>query len=225
MEIYFSEVKMKNNNNFDEELKSKIKTSYENNSYLTQYRDKKVLDFEKNIFEQIIRLIPKNAKILDLGCGNGYPYDYYFSERGYDLLGIDFCKKHLELAKILNSKARYEYFDIEKFEFNTKFDFVIALFSLIHIPRKSHFEIYRKIYNSLSNQGIFLLTLRDEDSGEIKYKDDFCGKEMYWSYYDYDTELKALTSLGFKLVYVVNQKDFGVEESQNWLILQKDKKE
>ena len=82
-------------------------------------------------------------------------------------------------------------------------------------------KIFKKIYDALSEGGIFLLTLRDEDSGPIKYKKDFCQQEMYWSYYDFNTYKEMLEKIGFKILYKENQNLFGLKESHNWVILQK----
>ena len=97
----------------------------------------------------------------------------------------------------------------------------MMLFSLLHIPREHHREILIKIYNHLNDKGILLLTLRDEDVGNMKYRNDFCGNEMYWSYYCYDKYIKILNEIGFKVLYSVNQNKFGISESHNWLILKK----
>lgn len=55
-----------------------------------------------------------------MGCGSGYPYDFYFSNKGYDLVGIDFRFKNIELAKTNNKKAQYICADIEDYEINEK---------------------------------------------------------------------------------------------------------
>ena len=95
------------------------------------------------------------------------------------------------------------------------------LFSLLHLPREKHKDILERVYNSLNENGILLLTLRDEDAGTIKYKDNFCNQEMIWSYYDYETYAKMLKKIGFKLILSENQNKHEIEESHNWVILQK----
>ena len=202
-------------------IKNIIKNSYEKNDYIEKFRKRNLLPFEKNIFDQVINLIPKHSNILDLGCGNGYPYDHYICTKGFNLIGIDFCEKHIKEAKKINPNAKYFIADIETYEIDNKYDLVLMLFSLIHLPRESHKDILKRVYNSLNKKGILLLTLRDEDAGTIKYKDNFCNEEMYWSYYDYETYMKLVKEIGFKLVFSENQNKHGIEESHNWVILQK----
>lgn len=101
------------------------------------------------------------------------------------------------------------------------YDLIMMLFSLLHLPREKHKEILSNIYNSLNDDGILLLTLRDEDAGIMKYKNDFCNQEMMWSYYDYETYIKMLSEIGFKVLYSENQNKYGIAEGHNWIILQK----
>ena len=202
-------------------MKNKIKDSYEQNNYLEKYRRRDVLPFEKMIFDKVINLIPKNGNVLDLGCGNGYPYDYYFCSKGFNLLGVDFCKKHIDEAKKINVSGSYFVGDIETYKIDKKYDLIMMLFSLLHLPREKHEEILKNIYNHLNDKGVFILTLRDEDAGIIKYKDNFCNQEMMWSYYDYKTYIDMLSKIGFKVIFSDNQNKYGIEESHNWVILQK----
>ena len=55
----------------------------------------------------------------------------------------------------------------------------------------------------------------------MKYRNDFCGNKMYWSYYSYDKYIKLLNEIGFKVLYTVNQNKFGISESHNCVILKK----
>lgn len=206
------------NNNL---MKKKVKNSYENNNYLEKYRERELLPFEKSVFDQVINLIPKQANILDLGCGNGYPYDYYFCSKGFNLMGIDFCEKHIEQAKKINSSANYKVDDIENYKIEGQFDLIMMLFSMLHLPREKHKKLLSKIYKSLNDKGILLLTLRDEDVGVMKYKDNFCHQEMMWSYYNYETYIEMLSEIGLKVLYSENQNKHGIDESHNWVILQK----
>lgn len=202
-------------------MKKKIKNSYENNNYIEKYRKRELLPFEKNVFDKVINLIPKQADILDLGCGNGYPYDYYFCSKGFNLTGVDFCEKHIEQAKMINTNANYSVNDIENYKIEQQFDLIMMLFSMLHLPREKHKELLSKIYENLNDSGILLLTLRDEDAGIIKYKNNFCNQEMMWSYYNYETYIRILSEIGFKVLYSENQNKYGIDESHNWVILQK----
>lgn len=204
-------------------IKNTVKNSYESNNYIEKYRKRSLLPFEKRIFDKVIRIIPDQAKILDLGCGNGYPYDYYFCSKNYNLTGVDFCEKHINEARKTNTLANYFICDIENYKMKAKYDLIMMLFSLLHLPREKHKQILSDIFDCLNDKGILLLTLRDEDSGVIKYKNNFCNHEMIWSYYNYKTYIDMLSEIGFKVLYSENQNKYGIKESHNWVILQKNK--
>ncbi len=40
-----------------------------------------------------------------------------------------------------------------------KYDLIMMLFSLLHLPREKHEEILKNIYNHLNDKGVFILTL------------------------------------------------------------------
>ncbi len=82
------------------------------NNYIEKFRKRNLLPFEKSVFDQVINLIPKRGNILDLGCGNGYPYDYYFYSKEFNLISINFCEKHIKEIKKINLKAKYFIDDI-----------------------------------------------------------------------------------------------------------------
>ena len=75
---------------------------------------------KKNIFyhEQDIKylkfLIPKNKKILDLGCGTGYKLNALNPSKG---IGIDFSNEAIKIAKKNYRKLNFYCFDLEKEEF------------------------------------------------------------------------------------------------------------
>jgi 2-polyprenyl-3-methyl-5-hydroxy-6-metoxy-1,4-benzoquinol methylase len=43
--------------------------------------------------------IKPNGKILDIGCGTGYPIAKYFSDNGFSVVGIDISENMLQKAK------------------------------------------------------------------------------------------------------------------------------
>lgn len=53
----------------------------------------------KNYFKRFKKIkLPKNAKILDVGCGSG-TLAKFWKEQGYDVIGLDNNKKSLEITR------------------------------------------------------------------------------------------------------------------------------
>ena len=198
-----------------------VKNAYDKNSYAEEYRERELLDFEKMMFYDALHRLNPNPTILDLGCGSGFPYDTYFSGQGLSLTGIDFSDKQIALARKNNPTATYIAEDISHFETNQKFDLVLALFSILHIPRSEQKALFEKIHSFLNDGGVFLFTISDKPEGELIQR-EFTGENMLWSYFDYATYISMLEEVGFKVEVSKNQSDYGLEP-HNWVILRKQK--
>ncbi len=201
------------------EFKSIVKKAYNKNNYAKEYRQRGLIEFEKIIFNETISLLKTDATVLDLGCGSGYPYDKYFSDKGFELTGVDFSEKQIELAKRYNPSAEYIVGDISTFKTNRQFDLVLALFSILHIPRNEHEAIFRKVYDLLNENGLLLLTISDKPQGELIER-GFVGDTMLWSYFDYAIYVALLEGIGFQIEFSKNQRDYGIEP-HNWILLRK----
>lgn len=123
------------------------------------------------------RFLPedKQARILDLGCGNG-AFLYFLKREGYkNILGIDVSPEQIELAKKIgiNGVKCQDVLDFLK-NSDEKFN-VITAFDLIEHFRKDEFLLLSKlVYRALKAQGLFILrTINGETpfSGRLRYAD------------------------------------------------------
>ncbi|QVK18268.1 class I SAM-dependent methyltransferase [Mycoplasmatota bacterium] len=200
-----------------------IKRSYEINNYWKKYRENRQLTkFEKESIDSfIISLKSPVKKVLDLGCGTGLPYDDYLVKNGCYLTGIDFSKKHISMAKKNIPNAKFIYDDFLSYKFSNKFTGILLFYSFFHIHRSNHNYLLKKIYNLLLDNGIVLMNVRSEDSGDIKYKDNFCGKPMCWSHFNFEKFHSMAISCGFSIKVLGDEKDYGSDESHIWIIMKK----
>ncbi|MDR0474628.1 MAG: class I SAM-dependent methyltransferase [Treponema sp.] len=77
--------------------------------------------------------IKPNGKILDIGCGTGYPIAKYFSDNGFSVVGIDISENMLQKAmgqKIKN--AQFILCDFFAYKPIDKYDGIIAYDSFFH---------------------------------------------------------------------------------------------
>lgn len=108
----------------------------------------------------------KDAKILDLGCGTGLSSVEFF-KKGFSVIGVDISKEMLKKAE------RYPFEklicqDLEKplkVE-NNKFD-IIMLIGVMEFIRDPLF-LFKQINKKLKPDGIFLVTIPQKLSKEIK---------------------------------------------------------
>lgn len=101
------------------------------------------LKITEKAFERMT--IPKGAKILEIGCGEGDTIAY-LREKGYDVTGIDINIEAVRKAKEKNPGADIRFGDgewLEDFSSYT-FDCVVmeCVLSLINIPDEALHEIY-----------------------------------------------------------------------------------
>ena len=82
---------------------------------------------------------------------------------------------------------------------SSSFNGVVAFYSVFHLPREEHPELFRRIYDWLQPGGYLLCTLAR--SSEAAYtEDDFFGVTMYWSNYGLEDYKEILARVGFSLL-------------------------
>lgn len=83
---------------------------------------------------QELRSIDKNATILDIGCSSGILLQelYQIGFKISNLFGIDISEQAIERCKILGLKNTFV-MDAQNFNFNQKFDIIIASDCLEHL--------------------------------------------------------------------------------------------
>ena len=82
---------------------------------------------------------------------------------------------------------------------HASFDAVVAFYSVFHVPREQHADLFRRVHGWLKPRGHLLCTLSDHP--EKGYTEDgFFGVTMYWSNYGIDEYRDLLTGIGFSLL-------------------------
>lgn len=148
--------------------------------------------------QRLDRSLQPGSVILDLGCGSGKPIDRFFIGRGHKVIGIDISRKQIRLAKRNVPEARYVVKDISnlrKEEYQV--DAIVSFYTILHIPRETHEELFRRIYSFLPAGGLILVTMA---STEWEGFDDFYGVEMYWSHYGPDNNTEIIERAGFEVI-------------------------
>ena len=113
-----------------------------------------------------------DTKILDLGCGSGLEFDFYFKQNGKaEIKGIDICDKMLQkLIKKFPHKRlvliHASFFDFP-FGYNC-YDAAVSVEALHHFTVAQKLQLYTKIRASLKNNGYFVLTDYFAESEEME---------------------------------------------------------
>ena len=150
------------------------------------------------VAEFAARLEP-GARVLDLGCGAGVPTAAQLAER-FAVVGVDVSPVQLERARREVPGATFLQADIAELNFpDASFAGAVALYSLTHVPRELHADLFRRIARWLRPGGLFLGTLGAR--GGADWRGDWLGVEMFFSSWDADVNRRLLRDAGFELVH------------------------
>ncbi len=164
---------------------------------------------------QINESLSPTSRVLDLGCGSGVPVSKYLADRGHRVIGIDISPRQIELARLQVPDATFEVADMEQLSVDQyRVDGIVAFYSIYHVPRILHAELYRTLRSFIPHGGL-LFALIGTKSWEGS-KRDFYGTEMRWSAYEPDVELQLMINAGF----VIESCEFDATAGEKHLAVQ-----
>ena len=163
-----------------------------------------------DILKKYEKLLPRKSKILDLGCGPGFPVASFLVKKGHKVTGIDISKTMLNYARKFVKEGKFIFGDIRTIKLPGGYDSIISTFSLIHMPKKDAKKCIKKIYNLLNERGLLYISVI-ESEGEKKF--NWFGKTTKYFYFK-ESEIKnILKKAKFKIIYLkrytLKRKDKG----------------
>lgn len=148
--------------------------------------------------EDFAELLKPQCKVLDVGCGIGYPIADYLAKRGFIVTGIDVSEEMIKRAESLNLPgAKFFTEDILNFHPDEQYEAIIAFDSLWHIEHDRQEDIY-KILSSLMVSGGMLLFTHGKEDGEII--GTMFGEKFYHSAIDGERVKSLLKENGFEIL-------------------------
>lgn len=143
---------------------------------------------------------PAPGALLDLGCGAGEPFPRFFLDRAWSVTGVDFSPKMLALAARYAPNMTPLCADMLDVDFPpSRFDALTCIYSLFHVPRARHPELFAKFFRWLRPGGRALFTYAsraytgaDAFEGEM----DFMGRRLFYSHWTPDTLRAQLADAG-----------------------------
>jgi SAM-dependent methyltransferase len=113
--------------------------------------------------DKFLAHLPKNARILDAGCGSGRD-SKYFLRKGYTVTAFDASQEMCTLAS-KETGLSVQHLTFQDMPFIGDFEGIWANASLLHVPYGETKEVYEKIHKALAPKGIFY--------GCYKYGEDY----------------------------------------------------
>jgi cyclopropane fatty-acyl-phospholipid synthase-like methyltransferase len=168
-------------------------------------------------------LNPPHGQLLDLGCGAGVPFPQYFIQQGWEVVGVDFSSQMLELAARTVPAMKTECADMDTVQFKPdSFDAITAIYSLFHIPREQHAELFIRFYRWLRPGGRMLFTYATQaytGADTFEGTKEFMGKRLFYSHLTPEQMDIALGAAGFNIESAVLRNIGG--ESFLWVAVHK----
>ena len=169
--------------------------------------------------EDLASLLPKEAAVLDLGCGAGVPVTRLLADSGFAVTGVDVSAKQLELARTNVSEVTFLKADMTEVVFGPEsFAAVVAFHSIIHVPRAEHPALLENIHRWLRPGGVLLATMTVADYEGRDEDWEGWGAPMVWSHYDRNANVAMLREAGFEIKYAEPRTGGGTgDQTETWL--------
>ena len=111
-------------------------------------------------YDRFFKNIPKDAKILDIGCGLGQ-FLYYLKKNGFNKIrGIDISKNQVEIALQMQSQLDIIYIeDVTDYLSQHIGEYHVITINdvLEHIEKVDLIPFLKKIYNALTTEGVLIV--------------------------------------------------------------------
>lgn len=147
---------------------------------------------------RLLELLPAEADVLEIGCGQGIEPTPTLARRGR-LTAIDVSRAQLERARAAVPEAELVHGDVTEAEFAPEsFDAVVALYSLTHVPGALVPGVLARVAAWLRPSGILLATLGSRESEETV--EDWLGAPMFFSGFEPEANERLLRAAGFDLL-------------------------
>ncbi len=167
--------------------------------------------------QQLLKYLPKNSRVLDLGCGAGVPVDNLLLKAGHRVIGMDISSEQIELAKNNCCEGEYLVGDIQDLrESEYRVDGVVSFYSIFHVPRTKQSELLKKVASFLPKGGMLLITMGDR---EFEGEHMLYGEKMWSSQYGTVKNHKIVESAGFKII--IDEMDNSGGERHQIILAQK----
>jgi 2-polyprenyl-3-methyl-5-hydroxy-6-metoxy-1,4-benzoquinol methylase len=119
----------------------------------------------ENHYEVFHQLIPRNASVLDLGCGYGFlDYVLHFTAPDRKIIGVDYDEEKIEVAAngyLKGANLEFVHADVTKHPIGNP-DVIIIADVLHYLDKESQDNLLRKCFENLATGGFMIV--RDGDS-------------------------------------------------------------
>ncbi|TDZ61149.1 Demethylrebeccamycin-D-glucose O-methyltransferase [Colletotrichum trifolii] len=218
-----------------EDLKARVKESYDTmapayNTWTVQQSSLR-LDYLEKLMEKLLFAKPlagQKLLALELGCGCGLPVtdrllatpDVFVTANDLSSAQIQLARENL--AKHGADRVSFVEGDMMALEFaDNSFDAVLAMYSVIHLPREEQSEMICRIARWLKPGGFLLANFSTEEMpGHVNDQWLHDKGWMYWSGWGTEATVKKIEDTELELVVKDDVKD-ETDDTFLWILAKK----
>ncbi len=136
-----------------------IQQAYETGAEAYAAHFNKPHDFIDHERQYFVNALPRQARILDVGCGPGED-TAYFAKLGFDVVAIDLSEKMIEIARQKAPAAKFVQIDMRHYtDEPASFDGIWAAYSFLHIHRDDAKAVLENFARLLKSEGLLVLAV------------------------------------------------------------------
>jgi len=148
---------------------------------------------------QIEVVVSEGEPVVELGCGTGVPVAKWLDAR-YEYTGIDASAGMLAEARRHVPTAKFVQADMQTVTFDAgALGAVIAFYSIIHVPRERHADLFNAIASWLRPGGLLVASLHSRDQANDFDPDWLGAGPMRWTGFDRETNLAMIAAAGLEV--------------------------
>jgi len=170
----------------------------------------KISQFELNEF---ISMVPKEAKVLDVGCGSGRDL-HYLMDYKFDVVGIDLSEGIINEAKKRVPKGNFQIMDMRGMEFeDNTFDGIWCCVTLCNIKREDLQRTLKEFKRILKPRGVLYISVKEGEGERVINDEKYNNLPLHFTFYQKDEIENALKKENFNII-----KNYASEgEDANWM--------
>jgi SAM-dependent methyltransferase len=167
--------------------------------------------------QQLLKYLPKQSIILDLGCGAGVPVDDILLKAGHSVVGIDISREQITLARKNCPRGEFLVGDITQLRMG-EYDVqaVMSFYTIFHTPRERHSSLLKIFASYLKKGGLLLVTMGDR---EFEGEHELHGTKMWSSQFGTAKNKALVEDAGFKII--MNELDNSGGERHQIILAEK----
>lgn len=169
---------------------------------------------EEEIIEEFLQMLPKGARLLDVGCGTADYFDF-IAKHDLHYTGIDLSKEMIKVAREKHKDGEFYVQDMRKMDFpESVFDGIFCFNALIHMPMEEVKIVVADFHAVLKQGGKIIISVQEGEGEDLVDEAYLPNQKIFLRRFTEQELTDILTKHGFKVLkstrrLLKTHRDFG----------------